>query len=257
MMTHRIVDVNGDNVDEFGLLCFKSKKNTDGYKDKLAWTRRRFDEGLREKLLLVDEGKKSGLTARGFIEYIPGKFAWRGISADGYMVIHCLWVVGRHRGHGYGSELLKLCLDDAKDMDGVAVVTGKTWLPGSGLLVKNGFKKVGVMPADCELYAIRFNAEAPWPKFNVPPGDLGARYAQGLTVFRSRQCPYTAGSVYELQKECERMRIPFRVLNMETCAEAQMCAHPYGTFCVLFDGKVISYRPIGARGLRERLSGLT
>jgi hypothetical protein len=86
----RIIDVNERNIGTEGLLCFKSKKKTEGYKKKIEWIRNRFKEGLRAKLLLVNEGEKRGLTARGFIEYMPGESAWRGIDANGYMVIHCI-----------------------------------------------------------------------------------------------------------------------------------------------------------------------
>lgn len=136
---YRIVDVNGANIDEHGLLCLQSKKSTDGYKKKVEWARERFREGLRLKLVLVNEGIKRGFRPRGFIEYVPGEYAWRGIDADGYMVIHCFWVVGQHRGHGYGSRLLEQCLNDARRMNGVAVMTGRTWLPGAKLFAKHGF----------------------------------------------------------------------------------------------------------------------
>jgi hypothetical protein len=97
-----IVDVNVTNIDARGLFCLQSKKNTDGYNKKIGWAKERFKEGLHVKLLMVNEGSRRGLRTRGFIEYIPGKNAWRGIDADGYMVIHCIWVVGQHKGHGYG-----------------------------------------------------------------------------------------------------------------------------------------------------------
>ena len=90
---YRIVDVNEANIDEYDVFCYKSKKNTDGYRNKIRWVKERFKEGLRLKLLLVKERK--GFTSRGFIEYIPGEHTWRGIDAKGYMVIHCIWVVGK------------------------------------------------------------------------------------------------------------------------------------------------------------------
>lgn len=38
------------------------------------------------------------LPERGFIEYLPGEHAWRAVHADGYLFIHCLWVVGKSKG---------------------------------------------------------------------------------------------------------------------------------------------------------------
>lgn len=247
--TYRIIDVNRANIDRYGLFCLQSKKNTEGYKNKIEWAKKRFNEGLRVKLLLVDEGAKRGFRARGFIEYIPGKYAWRGIEANGYMVIHCIWVVGQHKGHGYGSRLLKQCLNDARGMNGVAVVTGRTWLPGAKLFIKHGFEKVDSVPPDFELFAKRFSDKAPLPKFNVISKDKLENCGAGITVFKSNQCPYADGGVKEMIEAVKQVNLPIRIKDVKTCKEAQNNVHPYGTFCVLLDGKVITYRPIGARGL--------
>ena len=251
---YRIVDVNERNIDTEGLLCFKSKKKTEGYKKKIEWIRNRFKEGLRAKLLLVNEGEKRGLTARGFIEYMPGESAWRGIDANGYMVIHCIWVVGQHKGRGYGSKLLKQCLHDAKGMSGVAVVTGRTWLPRAALFVKHGFEKADSMPPEFELYAKRFSDKVPFPKFNLTPSGRFRKYGRGITVFRSDQCPYTIDSVNAITETALQLGIPIRTERIESCKEAQHGVHPYGTFCVLLNGKVLTYRPIGKRGLLESLA---
>lgn len=114
-----IIDVNSENVDKTGLFCFMSKKRSPGYALKLAWLRDRFSEGLRLKMLKLPE--------RGFIEYIPGEYAWRAVNAAGYMFIHCLWVVGKSKGKGYSRKLLELCEQDAHEssMNGVAWLLAK------------------------------------------------------------------------------------------------------------------------------------
>ena len=134
----KIIDISESNIDEYGLLCQKSKKKEKGYQDKLEWIKDRFGDGLKYKLLLVEDREK--LTSRGFIEYIPGEYCWRGVNAVGYMFIHCIWVVGKYKGFGLGSKLLEECLKDAKEMNGVAVMTaGTTWLPKSKLFINHGF----------------------------------------------------------------------------------------------------------------------
>ena len=35
------------------------------------------------------------------------EYTWRVVHAPGYMVIHCMWVVGSGKGKGYGSRLLE------------------------------------------------------------------------------------------------------------------------------------------------------
>lgn len=251
---YKIVDVNKGNIDGCGLLCFQSKKQTEGYKKKVEWIRRRFDEGLCIKLVSVDEGAKRGFRIRGFIEYIPGEYSWRGISADGYMVIHCIWVVGRAKGHGFGSKLLEQCLNDARSMNGVAVVTGRTWLPRPELFVKGGFVKVDSLAPDVELYAKRLKENAPMPHFNEGSERKLLECASGITVFASNQCPYSDSAVKEMTDVAQRFGLPIRVVELNDCKEAQRNVHPYGTFCVVVDGQIMAYRPIGARGLIKRLS---
>jgi len=250
---YRIVDVNAANVDSVGAFCLQSKKHTEGYKAKIEWMKRRFKEGLRYKVLYVNEGAKKGFRARGFVEYIPGEFAWRGISAKRYMVVHCIWVVGRNKGKGYGSKLLQFCLEDAKaeGLNGVAMVTSdKTWLPKKGLFIKNGFELADAMPS-FELYAKRLNSKTPLPKFNHVPESKLKKYAGGLVAFKSDQCPYSNASVRHIGELAEEMGLPFRVERIENCKQAQNVMHPYGTFCVLYNGKIVTHRPIGKKDLKE------
>ena len=91
-----LIDVNPTNVESHGFFCYMSKKKSLGYQRKLKWLEKRFAEGMRIKLLELPD--------RGFVEYIPGEFAWRAVDAKGYMFIHCLWVVGKSKGQGYATE---------------------------------------------------------------------------------------------------------------------------------------------------------
>jgi len=113
----QLIEVNEGNVTETGFYCYMSKKNTEGYRRKLNWLKTRFAEGLKIKMLKLPE--------RGFIEYIPGEYAWRPVDAKGYMFIHCLWVVGRSKGKGLATVLLNECIKDAQKegMKGVAMIT--------------------------------------------------------------------------------------------------------------------------------------
>ena len=85
-----IINVNEDNVEEVGFFCLMSRRQSEAYQRKLRWLKDRFDEGMKIKMLKLPD--------RGFIEYIPGEYAWRAVEAKGYMFIHCLWVVGKSKG---------------------------------------------------------------------------------------------------------------------------------------------------------------
>jgi len=78
----RIVTVDASNVAERGFFCYKSKPKSEGYLRERDWLEQRFLEGLRIKI--VYEGKRSV----GFIECIPGEFAWRAVEAPDYLLIY-------------------------------------------------------------------------------------------------------------------------------------------------------------------------
>lgn len=63
-----LIDVHALNVEEAGFFCYMSKPKSEGYQRKLQWLKARFAEGMRIKMLRLPE--------RGFIEYIPGEYAW-------------------------------------------------------------------------------------------------------------------------------------------------------------------------------------
>jgi GNAT superfamily N-acetyltransferase len=154
-----LIDVNAENVEQTGFFCFMSKKKSEGYQRKLRWLKDRFAEGLRLKMLPLPE--------RGFIEYIPGEHAWRSVYADGYLLIHCLWVVGKSKGQGFAAKLLEACLTDAKQMKlkGVALITSEhVWLTGRRLFTKNGFECVDTAPPSFSLMVKKFGRHSS-PRF--------------------------------------------------------------------------------------------
>ena len=116
---------------------------------------------------------------------MAGEYAWQGVDAYGYMVIHCMWVVGKYKNLGYGSLILHECLHDAEGMNSVAVVaTTETRLPKNKLFVKHGFEKVDEMPP-LALYVKRFSDTAPIPKFNRGSQEKLNQYASGMVIFQS------------------------------------------------------------------------
>ena len=156
----KIIDVNADNVEQTGFFCYMSKRKTEGFQRKLNWLKARFAEGMRIKMFELPE--------RGFIEYIPGEYAWRAVDAKGYMFIHCLWVVGKSKGKGLAGVLLEECINDAKqsDMNGVAMVTSeRVWLIGKKLLLKHGFESVEETPP-FNLMVKKFS-DVPSPAFTI------------------------------------------------------------------------------------------
>jgi len=225
------------------LFCKKSKKKEDGYKNKLKWIKERFNEGLKYKLLLVNEAK--GFTSRGFIEYIPGEYNWRGIDAKDWMVIHCLWVVGRHKKQGLGLKLLEECIRDAKElgMNGVVSMSAEKsdGLPNKKFFLKYGFTKVDEIKPSFELYAKPISEGVSIPKFFPLSTGKAKKYDDGITIIDGHQCPYLQNMIDPIGEFARANGIPFHVKVLKNAQEAQQNGiNAYGIYSIVCNGEIVS-----------------
>ncbi len=247
-----IIDVNVSNLKKTGFFCYMSKPKTPGYRQKQAWLEARFAEGMKLKILHEHGGRDTA-----FIEYIPGEFCWRAVHAPGYLVIHCLWVVGKGKGKGYGGQLLQACLDDARAQGkhGVAVVTtSATWLPKKEFFLAHGFKEVDQAPPCFQLLVHPFD-DAPIPTF---PQDWSSRqkaFGPGLTIVRTPQCPYIENAVEIMLELAAEKGLPARQVELASAREVQTTAPcAYGTFGVVLHGKLFSYIYLTRDDFEKRLA---
>ncbi len=237
-----IIELTADNFQDYGLCGIKDIKKK-GFQRKAEWLKKRFSEGLKSKVLYTAEKG-----AVGMIEYIPGKYAWRAIEAEGYMAIHCLFnIYKKYQKKGYATLLLKECLKDAQkeNMNGVAVVTRKgPWMAGKELFLKNGFEVVDKAPPDFELLVKKFKKRALSPKFKGDWEKRVGRYSQGLTIIRSDQCPYLVKWVEEIRKTAEeRYGLQPRVVDLKNHEEAQNAPSAFAVFSIIHNGKMLTVYP--------------
>jgi len=246
-MKGEIVTLTEENLHEHRAFCGLSGRYLEGHAQKIEWLKARWQEDLRYKLYKVD-GKNAG-----FIEYIPGEYAWRGVEADGYLFIHCFWVLGKQKRHGYGRQLLEACLDDAQGYHGVTVVTSKThWLPTPKIFLKNGFELADQAPPSFDLLVKRFSPDAPLPRFNRN-WQNDHKFPRGLTFFKSDQCPYMYvmdDSILQIGKE---LNIPVNIERLETAQEAQNSPCVYGVMGLFYNGELLTYHPMGKEKILEIL----
>ena len=239
-----IIDMNNDNALEYGVCSYKNIKRA-GFPEKIGWMKKRLEEGLRIKTLhsAIDG-------TQGMIEYIPGEYCWRPVEANGYMFIHCIFSGFKQsfKNKGYGSMLLDACLKDAKKEKtyGVAVVTRKgSFMADSGIFLKHGFEIVDTASPDFTLLVKNFKKTAPTAKFKSNREERLEKYNKGLTIIRADQCPYSVKNVNEI---CETAKKEFRiepnVISLNNCKEAQNSPCPFGTFSVVFNGKIVAWHPI-------------
>jgi GNAT superfamily N-acetyltransferase len=242
----KIIDLNLDNITDFGLCGYKNIKQ-EGYQRKTDWLKKRFQEGMKVKIL---ESPEDGTV--GMIEYVPGEDAWRPVDAKGYMFIHCIFVVFKKlKGRGYGSALVEECLKDAKShkMHGVAVVTRKgTWMAGKELFVKLDFEVVDTAPPDFELLVKKLKKSAPSPRFKGDWEKRLAKYGKGMTIIHSDQCSYNAKFIKEIVETAQKTyKIKPKVIELKSSKQAQDSPSPFGISALILDGRLVADHPISNR----------
>lgn len=249
-----IFTVDATNVDQQGFFCYRNGPNTSGYERNQSWLRRRFFEGMKIKILSENAQQV------GFIEYIPGEYAWRAVHAENYMVIHSLWVVGRAKEQGYGSRLIKAAMEDARTigLDGVAMVTNNDgWLADKEILLQNGFEIVDQAPPSFELLVKKFQTDAPSPAFPTNWAHRLARCGNDLVVFRADQYPYMEKGIRVVEETCREMGIDMKMATLESSREVRNLApSASGVFNVVYNGQLLSTHYLSKNELRSRLDAM-
>ncbi len=250
MSDYQIIDTNAENIGGCSF-CGNKNANNLGYRRKLNWLKNRYAEGLRYKVLRSEKFGDIGM-----IEYALGNHAWRPVEAEGYLVIHCLMVNGKHKGKGLGSLLLDSCLEDAKKRKcrGVAVVTSSDSLMAKrDFFIKAGFVSVDriigsseASVAPYELLVKKLKQTAPDPRFIVERERLFKRYRKGLTIMAADQCPYVSKSAERIAAAARTLGLEPKVVRVGSAKVSRELPTPYGVFSILYDGKLIAHRPISA-----------
>ncbi|HYW44629.1 MAG TPA: GNAT family N-acetyltransferase [Bryobacteraceae bacterium] len=246
----QLIDVDPANFDSLPCCGIKSPGHP-GRRQKRCWLQANFKLGLRAKILLAPDGQPCG-----YIEYLPGEYAWRGVNAGGYMFIHCVWShAKRHQHKGWGSVMVEACLKDARKagMSGVAVIARDgPWLADRRLFLANGFEPVDTAPPDYLLLVRKLDARAANPAFKGEWEQKLGRYSRGLTIIRSSQCPHVAKFAGEIaQASEEEYGIKPRVVDLESWREAQDAPTPYAVFAVIYNGRLLADHQISRTRFRN------
>lgn len=244
MSEEKLLTLTESTLDKVKMQCGHSPTYRRGYDAKMEWTRLRIREGMRYTVALVN-----GHVA-GMMETIPAEYAWRGIEAQGYLFIHCFWVVGKNRDHGYGRKLLSACLEDARGTNGVAVMVSKAhWLPTPKIFIKNGFTLADQAAPSFDLLVKQLNPGAPLPHFKP----CAAPIQPGLTLYHSDQCPYTQNVAEIVNRVGEMLKLQVNIFHVNDARSAQSAPGFYGTLGYFYNGEMLTYHPAGTEKLLELL----
>jgi L-amino acid N-acyltransferase YncA len=243
-----IIELNSENMDKYGCFCLKSQSDSKGYINKNNWLKERFSEGL--KYLLISKDNKNSC---GFIEYTPAEHAWRGIYADNYLVIHCLWTTAV--GKGFGSYLIQKCIEDARAQNkyGVVVLTNskESWIASKDVFIKNGFKLVGTTLGSFELLVYKLgDYQAPF--FPTDWEERAKKLGDGLTILRAYQCPYVEVATNNILEGANPAGVKATIIDIKDRNEMMnLTPSPYGIFNVVYKGKLANFHRMTVRSAKR------
>ena len=240
----KIINLTPENIAEYGVCGYKDVKTHVELRKKIEWFKEYYPKGLRMKVVFAQKGGYQGM-----LEYIPGKYAHRPVVADGYMFIHCLFVgfKNEYKGKGLASSLLDACITEANELNmlGVAVVTRKgSFMVHNDIFLKKSFQIVDHAKPDFDLLVLKFDEKFKDPGFMKNREEHLSEYADGLTIMRSAQCPYTEKNVNAIIESAKKMNLKPKLVELTDADAVQNTPCAFGSFCIIYNGKIISHHPI-------------
>lgn len=224
-----LIEITKDNISMYPPRCFLNPTNA-GQMKKTQWLKEQMKHGMKVKLLY----KQQKLI--GYIEYVPGEFAWRAVNANNYLFIHCIWITPKKiHGKGYGSFLINECIKDAEkqNMLGVAVVTSKgPFMADHTLFLKNDFTKID----EKEPFSLLVKKVKQGKNPTIRNFEKQLAKFKGLHIVYADQCPWVSRFIVEMQKRFEELNIS--ITQLKTAKDAQNAPSLYATFNLIYNGKI-------------------
>lgn len=250
----QIIDLTPENIAQYGVCGYKDINKHLELKRKVEWFSKYYPKGLRIKALILKNGGYQGM-----LEYIPGEYAHRPVNAQGYMFIHCVFVGFKKefKGKGFASLLIDECIKEAKqkDMNGVAIVTRNgSFMVKKDIFINKGFSLIENMKPDFELLVLKFKDDIKNPEFIKNSMD---DYSEDLIIMRSAQCPYSVKNVDAIIETAKKLNMKANLIEMNDAESTQKSPCAFGTFCIINDGKIISYHPISNTRFENIIKAVT
>ena len=235
----QFIDLSPENIASEHICCaISDQKCSDSYQAKKDWLTKEFNNGY--------VFKRINERAKVFIEYGPAENAWVPITAPNYLNINCFWVSGKYKKNGYGKELLKAALADAKNQgrDGLVTIVGTKkfhFMSDTKWFLKQGFEEVEKISSGFSLLVKKINQNADLPVFNTSVKSGECQEKNGIVVYYSNRCPFAEFHVKNSLIETAKNRnIPLQVIKLETMEQAQSAPSPATIFSLFYNGKFIT-----------------
>jgi thiol-disulfide isomerase/thioredoxin len=164
-------------------------------------------------------------------------------------------IIGRHKGKGNSKYLLNECFKDAKDKDGIVVITSnKPFTTKKNIFLKYGFEICDKAEPYFELLVKKFNSNAPTPKFNDSVKKLEIEDRNGLVILYAHQCPYYELHIGKMLQICMEYNIQAKKILIDNKELAKNFPSAFGTCSIFYNGKFITHELWRENKLRDFLS---
>lgn len=235
---YKIISVNKDNIENEHICCAlgNSREDIERSSQKKTWMKKQYDEGY--------VFKKFDIRGKVLIEYVPAENAWAPIDAPGYMYIDCFWVSGKYKGHGFAGRLLEECEKDAKNMNGLVVLSSKKKMPF--LADKKYFSKKGFEVCDTanpyfELLVKKYK-DAELPEFKPIVKNPNCDIKEGLVFYYTNHCTYTENWAKRIDKYArEEKGLKSKLIKIDSKEQAQNAPSPFSTCSLFYNGEFLTH----------------
>lgn len=160
------------------------------------------------------------------------------------MYIDCLWVDGSFKGHGYGADLLKACIEDSrcKGKKGVCILSSKKkkpFLADPKFLQYKGFKVCDEADNGIQLWYLPLEENVSLPEFKECAKHPHIE-EKGYVLYYTSQCPFNAKYVPAVEGVAKENGVPFQAIHLQSKEEAQNAPTPVTTYALFYDGAYLT-----------------
>ena len=110
----------------------------------------------------------------------------------------------------------------------------KAWLSDQEFAKKFGFVPVDTTADGYELLALSFDGTEP---YFLPNAKLQTIEEQELTIYFSRQCPYTEQALKTVRQHCVQNAVPFHLIEVDALEKAKALPCVFNNWAVFYKGQ--------------------
>lgn len=247
----KLIKLTNINIADEHICCaFSDKKCSGGYQKKKEWLKSEFKNGYTFQ--------KMDVRGKVFIEYVPIEASWLPLNGSNFMVINCFWVSGRYKGQGNGNQLIKECMNAAKEMDGIVAISSdkkRPFMTDPKFLKHHGFEVIDEAPPFFKLWGLKINKNASFPTI-LDSAKLGVcPNKKGITAYYSNTCPFTEYYTNQLLREYANSKnIPFTVNHINSREKAHKMPIPWIINSVFYQGELVTLEMKAEKHLDKLIS---